>query len=110
MSQFYPPAKPSVPEYMPDETQHRRHIARVLNKVLAGATNNSLQVTLAPNATSTTVSDPRISLSTSPLLTPLTADAAAVTGLYVVPAAGACVINHPSSASTDRTFAMALIG
>jgi hypothetical protein len=98
---------------MPDETQHRRTLARVVNQAMKGATNNTLQVTLAPSAPTTTVTDPRISLSTAPHVAPLTADAAAeIAGglLYFAPSAGQCVIHHANSASADRTFAMSLIG
>ena len=113
MTQVYAPSRPAVPEYMPDEKQHRRQIARVLNQAMRGATNNSLQVTLTPSATTTVVRDPRISLGTAPHLVPLTADAAAEIGagtLYAVPSAGQCVIHHASGASVDRTFAMSLVG
>jgi hypothetical protein len=98
---------------MPDIGQHLREIARVLNLAMRGQTNNTMTVTLTASATTTTVKDRRISIQTAPHLVPLTANAAgelAGGALYVVPTAGQVVIHHASAASTDRTFAMSIIG
>jgi hypothetical protein len=98
---------------MPDEAQHRRSMARAINNIMQGKTNNAMQVTLTPNVTSTTVTDSRASINTSPVLVAMTASAAAEMAaghLYVVPSAGQVVINHINSPVADRTFLMSLIG
>lgn len=113
MSQTYFPGRPFVQEWMPDDGQHRRQIARGLNLVMQGHTNNTMQVTLAASAGTTTVMDARLSLSTSVTATPMTADAAAEIAsgnMYFTPATGELVITHTNAASTDRTFNLAIHG
>lgn len=113
MTQTYFPARPRAQEDMPDERQHRREIARQLNGARGGQLDCTLSVTLDPNEDTTTVIDSRISLSTAPLLVPVTASAAAeiaAGGLYVTPTSGQCVITHANSVVADRTYQLALIG
>lgn len=112
-TQVYFAGRPLVQEYMPDEGQHRREIARVLNLVMQGKTNNSFQVTLTENTATTTIIDSRISIATSITFMPVTANAGAemVTGLlYAVPSAGQAIIHHDNNPETDRTFNVALHG
>lgn len=118
MTQTYYPARPRVQEDMPDDRFHRRQIAQHLINVEGGRVDCTLSVTLDAGSATTTVIDSRISLSTAPLLIPVTANAAAeiaAGGLYVVLSAVApkqtdAVIHHANSAATDRTFQMALLG
>ena len=113
MSQAYYPPRPRVQEDMPNERFHRREIAQQLNGATKGALDCTLAVTLDPNKDTTTVVDARISLSTAPLMVPMTASAAAEVAagvMFVTPTAGQCVITHTNSVDLDRTYQMALIG
>ena len=102
----------AVPVMLSNEKEHRRQIAQLANNLLAGKTNNVVQVTLTPSSTTTTLTDARIGANTAIILVPLTADAAAAfSGLYVSSQAnGTATLTHASSASVDRTFNVVLIG
>ncbi|MEM5294246.1 hypothetical protein VSR82_07870 [Burkholderia sp. JPY481] len=105
---------PGVVLALSNEKEHRRQLAQALNNQLQGKLNVVIQVTLAANATSTTVTDNRIGASTGLFFSPLTSDAAAaLSGLYVNAAAqtkGSATLQHASSASVDRTYNVLLIG
>lgn len=101
-----------VPESMSNEQEHRRKIARLANNLLQGKTNNVIQVTLAANATTTTVTDKRIGGYTGLFFSPLTANAAgALAGLYVsAQQNGTATLTHANTAAIDRTFNVLLVG
>ena len=107
------PGYPPVAPYLFDEKQHRRDIARTLNDVLKGKQNVTLKVTLAASATSTTIIDARIGVSTAVLLMPLTANAATayVAGIWFdTQLKGSVVAHHASSTATDQIFRIVLVG
>lgn len=85
-------------------------ISLVVNNILLGKMNNTLAVTLTANATSTVVSDPRINTTSVFLFDPRTANArAAVLSMYVSSVASdTMTITHTNTATTDRTFIMAI--
>jgi hypothetical protein len=101
-----------VPESLANEVEHRKRIARLANNLLQGKTNNVIQVTLAANVTTTTVTDKRIGAYTGLFFSPLTADAAAaISGLYVsAQVNGSATLTHANTATTDRTFNVLLVG
>lgn len=101
-----------VPVDLPNEREHRRQIAQLANNLLQGKLNTVIQVTLAPSATTTTVTDKRIGANTGLFFSPLTADAAAaVSSLYVsAQVNGSATLTHANTATTDRTFNVLLIG
>ena len=101
-----------VPETMADAKEHLRRIARLGNNLLQGKTNNVIQVTLAANVTTTTVTDKRIGAYTGLFFSPLTANAAAAqAGLYVSGQVnGSATLTHANTATTDRTFNVLLVG
>lgn len=106
----------SVPEEQPG-ADHRATLKRVLASVkgvLQGKMNVSLEITLTENATSTTVTDSRLSYFSAAFFDPLTANAAAELGtLYVTQANrgnGSWTLTHANSAQTDRTFRMVILG
>ena len=109
-----PGAQP-VPEFLPDGGEHRRQIARRLNLVQQGKLNASLDVTLAANAASTAVADPRIGFYSvvAPAMA-MTAHAAAELAsgnLYVDSLTkGACVVHHSNNAQTDRVIRFLIVG
>jgi hypothetical protein len=109
-----PNAQP-VPEFLADDKEHRREIARRLNLITQGKLNITLDVTLAANVASTTITDPRIGFYSAvvPAMAG-TKDAAAelATGnLYVdTLTKGSCVVHHSNNAQTDRTIRFLIIG
>lgn len=109
-----PNAQP-VPEFLVDDKEHRRQIARRVNLITQGKLNITLDVTLAANAASTTVADPRIGFYSAvvPAMA-MTKDAAtelATGNLYVdTLTKGSCVVHHTTNAQTDRTIRFLIIG
>ena len=103
---------PLAPQTMPDEKQHRRKLAETANLAIGGKLNALLPVTLTASSTTTTVTDSRIGTNTYFGFQPTTADAAAaLSGLYVsAQKKGSATLTHASTASTDRTFTVLLIG
>jgi hypothetical protein len=101
-----------VPEVLTNDVEHRRQIARLANNLLQGKVNAVIQVTLAANSATTTVTDRRIGANTGLFFSPLTADAAgALSGLYVSSQAnGTATLTHANNAQSDRTFNVLLIG
>lgn len=101
-----------VQEVIADEKEHRRQIARLANSLLQGKTNNVIQVTLNPSATTTVITDKRIGANTGIFLSPLSANAAgAIAGLYVSSQTnGSATLTHANTATTDRTFNALLVG
>jgi hypothetical protein len=106
------PGYPTAPESWTNLAEHLRKIARAANLALGGKLNAVTQVTLTPNATTTTVTDSRIGANTFFGFQPLTADAAgAAAGLYVSSQAnGTATLSHANASSVDRTFRVLLIG
>ena len=86
----------------------------VVNNLLRGKLNATLDVTLNANAASTTVQDPRIGGASGIYLSPLSANAAAeigAGGIYIASlAAQTAVIAHANNAQTDRRFRLQIIG
>lgn len=107
-----------VPEILPDEKEHRRKLAAVVNSMRNGKLNAVTNVTLTPGGTTTTFTDQRITPQSVILLMPQTANAAAAVAslagpIYVSSTTqvnGSAVITHASNAQTDRTFAVLIIG
>jgi hypothetical protein len=90
-------------------------IIQAIQQLASGRSNAFGTVTLAVSpATSTTVVDRNCGTDTVPSLTPTTANAAAAQATTFIPTAsiinGAFVIQHASSAATDRKFLYALHG
>lgn len=89
-----------------------RRLAQVLNNAQRGALNVTSKITLRTSATSTTVTDARISVNSALLLTPLTADAAAIhASIYVSSQqSGQATFAHASTTNADCTFNLLIIG
>ncbi|MBE7196598.1 MAG: hypothetical protein INR70_02175 [Parafilimonas terrae] len=69
-----------------------------------GATNAGGDLTLTPSATSTTVQDRLCTANTMVMLSPRTADAAAMQVWTVSTQNGSFTLGHAASASTDLNF------
>jgi len=80
-------------------------VTTAINELIAGRTNAYGEITLTPGATSTVMSDYRLSKDSCLILSPATASAAAATGVYVDGyKKEECTIHHSSSSATDMTF------
>ena len=111
MTVTLPVGRPGVQLDMPNEAQHRRQIAAAVNRIMQGHINSTLFVTLTPSSTQTVVTDSRVSPQTCVTLHPQTAHAAAALATtFVVCGNGILTINHASSAQTDRTFTLGMVG
>lgn len=102
----------SVPEVHPDETEHRRSLARTLNNVMLGRVNNASQVSLLVGETETVLTREEIGAFSIPILSPLNQAAAqsfAAGVVWATCADGALTIHHDAS-SEPRTFAVAYFG
>ena len=104
---------PGVPKLLPDEKEHRRQLASMLNdRVNKGKFNCTISLTLTANATSTTLTDERIGYASYIDLMPLTANAATAKPNVYFSAMnnGSCTVNHASSAHTDQDFTVVILG
>lgn len=90
--------------------------SQVTRSLLAGNINSTTTVTLTAGATTTTLTDPNLTPSKIVLFDPVTANAQQeLTGglMYVLTAdrgVGSWTITHAAGASTDRTFAVLIMG
>lgn len=105
---------PGVPKLLPDEKEHRRQLAQVINDQLnRGKFNCTTSVTLAVSpATTTTLVDERIGYGSYVDFMPTTANAAtAKAGIYVTNRIkGSLTINHAASVNADQTFTVVILG
>jgi hypothetical protein len=85
--------------------EHLRKLAQVLQQAQDGRTNNAYEMTLTPDATSTSIINPRCNTGSVVTLSPQTASAAtALPFVWVEPGKGKVTFNHDSNAAKDRTF------
>lgn len=96
-----------------DQRKLSREQSLAIQGIMQGRTNNILEVTLTPNATTTTINDSRIGLNTAVICLPMTA-AAAATSLpyrdYTTANNGSLTLVHASESFANRTFKVVLIG
>ncbi len=89
-------------------------LREVVNNLLLGKLNATLDITLSAGAAATTVNDPRIGGSSSIQLMALSANAAAEIGngtiWWGVPGNQTVTLNHANNAQTDRSFRLTIIG
>jgi hypothetical protein len=108
------PGYPGVSLWTHDEKQHRRDMARTINNMLIGKQNVTLDVTLNRSATSTTITDARIGISTAVIpAMAMTSDAAQIIdkGIWVdTILSGSAVVHHVSAPQSDLTIRFVLIG
>jgi hypothetical protein len=99
-----------------DPIEWCKQLAKKINSVMDGKTNNTTTVTLTANSATTTItfSEGRMGADTVLTFTPTTANAAgALAGLYVSGrdvAAKTITLTHANTATTDRTFSCVLVG
>lgn len=103
-------ARTNFPGVKQDGSDFPQQTANVLNQAMLGKLNCTLEVTLAANATTTTIEDPRIYATSVFLFDPRTANARlALYGLYVSAVSkGEMTITHGNTSTTDRTFILGI--
>jgi hypothetical protein len=95
------------------ETDPKKTVLAI-QQLAAGRSNAVGAVTLATNAATTVVTDRNCAVGSTPLFTPISANAATEVGngtMFVSAVAnGSFTITHANSATAGRTFLYALIG
>lgn len=101
-----------VPAPPPDWQQAWALRLGTMVNVLLQKANCAADLTLAPNAASTTMTDPRLSAVSVLTFMPTTANAATAKGTIYVTGQnkGAAVINHANNAQVDKTFRVGILG
>ena len=97
------------PGLSPGEYDPKRIVA-MLMRLLAGKLNAVTTVTLTAGATSTTLTDTRIGGESWIGLSPRSATAVAAPVYIGTKDTGSVVLTHDSTADTDRTFDVLIIG
>jgi hypothetical protein len=102
-----------VPEWESVESEHRRKLARAINRINSGKINCTLDVTLRASQTTTVVVDPRLAGTSFLCWMPQTASASTAerAGIYVSGRAnGSAVLNHVANAAADQIFTIVILG
>ncbi len=105
---------PGVPNFMPDGDEHRRQIAQAVNGLRQGKMNVTIAITLNAGATTTTLTDGRIGVTSCIVPSmPTTQNGATAlnAGIWITNiVTGSCTINHASSANTDQNIRFLIVG
>lgn len=102
----------AVSEMLGDEREHRRKIAQKVNTILGGKVNCTIDVVVTASATTTTITDPRISYFSflSVMAFDATGAADIVAGIYFSTFnSGSVVMNHRSAAGV-RSLRVCILG
>jgi hypothetical protein len=103
----------AVPEVSLNDDAQQRRLIQTVNRINGGKINATLDVTLAASATSTVVTDPRLSPFSFVAWCPLTANASLAerAGIWVSQLGkGSMILSHASAAAADQNFRMLIIG
>jgi hypothetical protein len=103
---------PQVPLSIPDTGQHLRLVSTSLNNTINGKLNSTGTITLTASATSTTLTDARISGNSVILFMPTTANGrTALNNLFVSARSnGSATLTHASSSNNDQNLSYCVIG
>jgi hypothetical protein len=103
---------PTVPHGIPDVQRNLRLLAESINGVLVGRTNNTGEITISRGATTTTLTDPRLSVFSVVVFSPMTANAAANIpyALEANRSNGEWTLTHTAIEQDNQTFSYAIIG
>ena len=113
---YQPPPPDAGNDSAPALRQFARQISSAVRLLFQGKTNNTGEVTLTASATTTTLSDPRLTVDSVVLFDPLTANAAAELAAGTLYALEAnrnnleWTLTHANAGSTDRTFRYVIVG
>ncbi len=97
---------------LPPQGADPRTVATIVNNILQGKLNAVITVVLTANATTTTLTDTRITRASFIGLCPLTSNAAAALATTYVSARAdqSATFTHANNAQTDRNFVVLVIG
>jgi hypothetical protein len=96
---------------LPPAGGDQRAVAEIVNGMMDGKTNNTGSITLATgNATTTTLSDPRISRDSVIILVPKTADAFSTTVYASAQSNGSATITHAANIVAGKTYGYVIVG
>ncbi len=102
---------PVPPQFWESPDELYRLLSQGIRGLLDGETNNTFVVTLDTNSTTTTVTDPRVGITTVALMTPQSATAAGeMTSVWVTVTEAVLTIHHPSTGIADRVWGVAIFG
>ena len=113
---YQPPAERPASNDVSSLVRHMADVARGVRLLFQGKTNNTGSITLTANASTTTLTDPRLTVDSVLAFDPLTANAAAelAAGTFYTLAANrnnlTWTLTHTNAASTDRTFRYVVVG
>lgn len=102
-----------VPAYEREPAPLLRKVCDALRGILSGRLNVTVDVTLQASQTTTVVTDARLHAFAAVLWTPLTASASTAekAGIWVSSIGkGTLTLTHASSAATDQTLRLVIIG
>jgi hypothetical protein len=101
-----------VPTFLNDATKHRQNISTWARQVNQGKIPVTGNLTLAANATTTTVTDPRVGINSFIGLVPTTANGASAMPTVWVSSFGkqTFTLTHSNTASVDKSFRYCVIG
>ena len=103
---------PTVPLSIPDQGQHLRLVSTSLNNTINGKLNSTGTITLAANATTTTLTDARIGGNSVIIFMPTTANGrTALNSLHIsARSSGTATLTHANSTNTDQNLSYCVIG
>ena len=103
----------AIPEKHSVLIRNLNPLARLVNRLLDGKSNNTGTVTLTPSSSTTTVLDKRVGSESVILLTPMTNNASAAGNIPYISARTAgesFELTHASNGQTDKTFDYIIVG
>ena len=97
---------------LPPAGGDQRAVAEIVNNIMDGKTNNTGTVTLRSGATTTTLTDARISPESVIIMTPMTLNAAKEFGTCYVSARakGSATLSHQNTGHSDLIFTYIVVG
>lgn len=103
---------PAISEMLGDEKEHRREMARKINTMNGGKVNCTLDVVVTAGATSTTITDPRISYFSflGTMAFDANGKADEVAGIYFDTFNSGSVVMHHRSDASVRSLRVLILG
>jgi hypothetical protein len=96
---------------LPPAGGDQRAVAEIVNGMMDGKTNNTGTITLAVGgATTTTLSDPRISRDSDIILVPKTADAFSTAVYASSQTNGSATLTHAANSTAGKTYGYVVVG
>lgn len=102
---------PYAPENYSADPEYIRKLKVSVNSAMKGKTNNTGEITVTPNASSSVYTDNFCNVNSVILLSPVTSNAAVHhSGLYAVAGDKTFTVYHSNSSHTDKTYRYVIVG